>query len=101
MVLDTVSQDALMARSGHTIEDHAFELDIRIELNATGYHGSHGPCGLGAVDTQDQRQIKQFGQLGGAGFSAGIDAVVQPPVAFNHGNIGITGMSVKRLNDGL
>ena len=75
-MFDTGSEVGLMTLAGNTVQNDALDIDTRVKLLASQYHSRHGPCCLGAVNTENHRKIQAFGQFGRTGLPVQINTVV-------------------------
>ena len=101
IMFDAACQVVFMPLAGNTVQYYATDLDLRVKLLASQYHGCHGSRCLGTVDTENHREIQEFGQLGRTGITVSVDTVIQPPISFDHGQIRCLGIAGKRFEDGL
>ena len=77
-----------MPRGSHTVEDHAREID-GLEVGQPGNDRSGGAGHLGDREGKQDGRAKSAGEGRGGAASLNVAPVVQAPVAFNNGKVGI------------
>ena len=77
-----------MPRGSHTVEDHAREID-GLEVGQPGNDRGGGAGHLGDREGKQDGRAKSAGEGRGGAASLNVAPVVQAPVAFNNGKVGI------------
>ena len=96
---DRLPQNGFLAAAGHAVQNHAPKIDSRVQLLASKSHGGRGPGHLVAIQDQDHRGLEKLGQFRRAVASRGVNAVIQPAVSLDEGNLAFQGISKKRKPD--
>ncbi|KAF5045894.1 hypothetical protein DSECCO2_476440 [anaerobic digester metagenome] len=84
---DGVTQDVLVAATGSAVQDHAADVDLRIEGRQTENDGGHGARDLGAVGDDDHRTTQELGQFRRGTGTVHVLSVVQAAVPLEEGQV--------------
>ena len=86
--LDLRLAERQVSRAADTIEDHAGQVQVGVELLVAQHLGGHAAGDHGGVGHQQHRRAQQLGKLGGGAFfiQAGV-AVEQAHDALDDGNL--------------
>ncbi len=89
VILDRLTQFAFLARAADLVQDDARDFDAAVEIPIAKQQGRDPARHANRVDDQHHRRAQELGQGGAESAPLGIDAVMQPLVAFDQGDIGV------------
>ena len=72
-----------MSSAARTVENHARDGNLRIELLAPQHQCGDGSRGFGAIDGEDHGRLQQLGEFGRAVSAQRVHAVEQPTVTLD------------------
>ena len=85
---DALPDEGGVPRGSHTVEDHAREID-GLEVGQPGNDRGGGAGHLGDREGEQDGRAKSAGECRGGAAPLHVAPVVQAPVAFNNGKVGI------------